>query len=357
MRHPKLNVTMTLVILGWVSFFVYGYYIKPKMQPSMPSPTAFKLPKPPTSKIRLFLARIAREPSPCPDLLANVDRKIDQGVDLNDLLARLERCKWKRQTFAENMEHPEQHILNDSYPDPWPEEFAIRKVIAAMAMRVRPPAGVSVYTVPHGGKPALDGVLGDEEWRDALEFAFDAIRTWIFLKSDGDFLYLGVSVPRSYDSNENIRPVFHTHLSPFIKKEQFDIFDYRHYTRVGDLASTGRRFTDLIPEPDKVALLEKAFRRNDPRYPKEKYWWRIHRVTEYRIFPSQKAAMKVAGGRRSYEIAISLKDVQIPKGPPFSFALEMSGPEDAMHPWPFIYRYLDGVEGVENWEVWLKIPE
>ncbi len=300
-----------------------------------------KVPEP----VRRFLARIGQEPSPCPDLLAGIDREITQGGRLDDLFARLQRCKWERPTYTE--ERVENLLFRYNWLDPWPEEQAIRKVIAAMARRTRPPQKIQVYSVPDGDAPVINGILSDE-WNDALVFAPRGSKARVYLKTDGDFLYLGVAVPQgpvksNYDS---ARVLLNAHLSPDFANEYFFIYSDGH-------PSKGIRSNRIKPRD---APKVKDWRERD-KLPKAIRWKALDTIYDGGVFPHPPTATFVQGGVRMYEAAIDLKATGLPKGSPFPLGLQIDTTtvdgKNRQPVWPFKWNYAGNRP---DWEVWLRIP-
>ncbi|HEB76916.1 MAG TPA: DUF3592 domain-containing protein [Methylothermaceae bacterium] len=315
-----------------------------KIQPETATPVLAKIPEP----VRRFLARIGQEPSPCPGLVDSVDQRIAQGDDLNALFARLQRCKWKRPTYAQ--EAADSILFRYSWPDPWPEEPAIRKVIAAMAERARPPAGVQVFAVPHADPPVVDGVLQGDEWNGALVFSPKHSGSRVYLETDGDFLYLGIAVPQGPETSnyDSARVLLHAHLSPHFANEYFFVYSQGY-------SSQGTRSHRLRPDGD--AKIIQDFNQLK-KLPKTIRWKHYKIIYDGGVFPRPPSGTFVQGGLRMYEAAIDLKRTGIPKGAPFSIGLqvdtttEINGRKERKPVWPFQWDY---VHDRATWEVWLKI--
>ncbi len=296
-------------------------------------------------KLKKFLDEIAREPSPCPRLLADIDRLISPKADLDKLFARLQRCKWKRNTYSEEQESI--ILFRHDWPDPWPEEKAIRNVIAAMTERVQPPDGVMVYQVPRGKAVTIDGVL-DEEWNDSLVFAPKGSKGRIFVKTDGEFLYLGGAVPGnpSASSLDSMMVVFHQHLSPHFANEYFFIYGR------GSAPSKGVRGNRIKPE-DAPKISD--WRERD-KLPKKIRWKTFDTIYDDHVFPAPKAATYLQGETRMYEAAVKLEDIPIPRNRPFTLGINIDKTTDdgknRQPVWPFEQDYSTGNP---KWMVWLKI--
>jgi len=315
-----------------------------KIQPETATPVPAKIPEP----VRRFLARIEQEPSPCPGLVDSVDQRIAQGADLNDLFTRLQRCKWQRPTYAQ--EKADGILFRHSWPDPWPEEPAIRKVITAMAGKNQPPAGVQVLTVPHADPPVVDGVLHDDEWNGALVFSPKHSGSRVYLETDGDFLYLGIAVPQGSETSnyDSARVLLHAHLSPHFTNEYFFVYSQGY-------SSQGTRSHRLRPEGD--AKIIQDFHQLE-KLPKAIRWKHFKIIYDGGVFPRPPSGTFVQGGLRMYEAAIDLKKTGIPKRAPFSLGLQVdttvnvNGRKNRKPVWPFKWDYTnDGPE----WEVWLRI--
>lgn len=303
-------------------------------------------PKPVSEAVRAFLAKIEREPSPCPALLATTGQRIAQDdTDLNDLFQRLEKCKWRRESYAEAKETGV--LWRHHYIDPWPEEQAIRKVIRALAERVQPTEGTRIYEVPQGTPPLVDGRLGGDEWNDALVFAPAGTRTRIFVKTDGVFLYLGAVVPENTAAHNynSLRLLLHAHISPHIKHEYFFIYNYGN-------ASVGYRPTRLQPDD---APKVKNWREQNELPPRIR--WKSYEVNDHGVFPSPRSGSLFDGRQRTYEVAVDLNEALIPKGLPFSLGavIEIApNGRSRRYVWPF---QEDHATDNSLWEVWLKIPD
>jgi len=307
------------------------------------SPVQRTRPKPVSEKVRAFLAKIEREPSPCPDLLASIEQKIAQGANLNDLFQRLEKCKWRRKTYAEEQEALV--LWRHGHIDPWPEEKAIRKVIKSLAEQVQPPEGTRVYEVPKGAPPMVDGRLETDEWNDALVFAPKGTRTRIFVKTDGSFLYLGAVVPENTVAHnfDSLQLLLHAHVSPHIKHEYFFIYNSGN-------ASVGYRPTRL--QPDDAPKVKDWEERN--RLP-PRIRWKTFEVNDDGVFLPPRSGSLFDGNQRMYEVAVDLNEALIPKDVPFSVGAVIEIAPDGRgrrYVWPFKEDY-----ATDNslWEVWLKI--
>ena len=301
--------------------------------------------KPPEPVAR-FLAEIAREPSPCADLLATINTRIEApNADLNALFTKLQRCKWKRPTYGE--EEVNLTLFRHGWPDPWPEEPAIRKVIGAMAKRVRPPEGATVYDVPLAPPPLIDGVL-DDEWNKALVFAPDGSRGRVFVMSDGNFLYLGVAVPAGSGSHgyDEAMVMLNSHLSPAFANEYFLIYQYGR-------ASPGYR-ANLIKPQDAPAATDW---REIQKLPGNVRWKALPVIYDGGIFPAPRAGTVVQGDTRTYEAAIDLSSLGIPPGHPFALELQVDATiadgKQRISIWPFERDY--ATHGA-RWGVWLRVP-
>ncbi|RMH51258.1 MAG: DUF3592 domain-containing protein [Zetaproteobacteria bacterium] len=302
-------------------------------------------PPTPSKELRAFLARIAHEPSPCAALLPKIDRRISAGGDLDALFARLQRCKWQRQSYSE--EKAASLLFRFSRPDPWPEERAIRKVITAMAARLHPPAGVKVYPVPVGKAPVVNGFLS-EEWNDALLFAPKGSAGRVYLKSDGRRIYLGIAVPTHPGSrgSDSVMVLLHTHLSPHFANEYFFIYQ-------DGRPSAGYR-TNLIRPSDAPEVSDW---REIRKLPAAIRWKASGVVYDGGVFPFPLTATTVRGEMRMYEAAIDPQRIGIPTGHPFALGLVISaGVPDgrgSREIWPFKQDY--ATHG-SAWEVWLTMP-
>lgn len=185
------------------------------------------------------------------------------------------------------------------YYPPWRnfEQWTKAARARLAAQRVVPP-GREVLAVPRlDAAPAIDGVIGAEEWRGArrILLAPESLGSSVLIGSHGDSLYLAADAPADTTASgfDQFRIWFHIRLSPWLDNE--------------------RVFVDRSGGVSALRATRFPWGDNPPRT-----------RTDWRIYERARGASTLDGHRR-FELALDLAEAGIASGAAFPAWLEIEG--------------------------------
>jgi hypothetical protein len=215
-------------------------------------------------------------------------------------------------------------------------EARIKTARAHLAAVRRPPPGESLIQVPRvAARPALDGLLAQAEWQDAIALRTDAARsTRLFLQSDGEWLFVacdapGETTPGGYDQ---LRVYLHAGLLPELVNERVHL---GRGAGVTTIRQTTLKWRGVPPAND------------DER-------WKRHPVSDWGIYRYARG-ISALHGHRQYEMALHLGEAGLQPGVPFTLFAEIETDPLRDAERRFVERRYLGRFGDQERPLWLVI--
>lgn len=215
--------------------------------------------------------------------------------------------------------------LPQGYQD-YPEEHAIKYARARLAEQRRAPPDTPVASIASRTalKVAVDGVIDDQEWRDARRIALEPQTTGgvLYLQADTEWLYIACDAPGETTEAgfDQLRFYFHVDLGQVIKNERIHLG--RHDRRLGGIRET------TVAENGRI-------------------------VVDWQIFRMAKGATSLRQ-HRQYEAKIHLAESGLPRGVPFPVFVELET-DPLKENGKFKQRVYLGGLGSQERPVWLII--
>ena len=260
--------------------------------------------------------------SPCPDLIAKAQQAAVTIPD--EILKALMECKMQRadyQRLKADSQLEARTYRAQLQPQLYPEERAIRQVLAILAGRRHPPMDARIYPVPaFDSAPRIDGTLNESAWSAALRIPIEGLaqgsQSQLLLGWRENTLYAalvlaaadlpqGVSITERASWMLALQPG----LSPWLDYQYFFVYaDKNGNGHAGNGCRIAAQVRFPLPPPP-------------GGWPEAERWKGI-RFNECGLFPAWGAAgIDSATSRRVFEAKVRLADAAIIADEPFALGI------------------------------------